>query len=251
MKITIFSIFPKMFEGPLSESLIGRARSNGILDIDIVDFRNYSKDKHQHVDDTPFGGGAGMLLMPGPIVDALRDHVTPGENTRIILVSPQGKVFDQKAARELSECDSLAFICGHYEGFDERIRDYVTDEYSIGDYVLTGGELPAMVMIDSISRLVDGVIKEQISFEDDSFYNGLLEYPQYTKPREFEGKAVPEVLLSGNHQLIAQWRKKEALRRTYQRRPDLLQFYFFDKDDQKLMAEIIDEESERQANQEQ
>jgi tRNA (guanine37-N1)-methyltransferase len=248
MKITIFSIFPKMFEGPFSESLIGRARLKGILDINVVDFRAYSTDKHQHVDETPFGGGAGMLLMPGPIVEALRDNLPQEEHPRVILVSPQGKVFDQNAARDLSKADSLAFICGHYEGFDERIRDYVTDEFSIGDYVLTGGELPAMVMIDSISRLIPGVIKEQVSFEEDSFYNGLLEYPQYTKPREFEGKAVPDVLLSGNHQLIDRWRRKESLRRTLQRRPDLLKDFPLDKTDHKLISEILEEEPDLESH---
>ena len=188
MNIKIFSLFPEMFQGPLSESLIGKAKDNGILNIDIVNFREYATNKFKHVDDTPYGGGVGMLLQPEPIVLALRDNIPEDTQTRIILVSPQGKTFTQEDANELSQCDTLAFICGHYEGFDERIRDYVTDEYSIGDYVLTGGELPAMVMIDSIARLMPGVIKEQASFEDDSFYNGLLEYPQYTKPRVFEGK---------------------------------------------------------------
>lgn len=242
MDIKIFSLFPEMFQGPLSESLIGKAKTNGILNIDIVNFREYATNKFKHVDDTPYGGGVGMLLMPEPIVAALREHVPSNRQTRIILVSPQGKVFTQEDANELSKCESLAFICGHYEGFDERIRDYVTDEYSIGDYVLTGGELPAMVMIDSIARLMPGVIKEQASFEDDSFYNGLLEYPQYTKPRVFEGKEVPEVLLSGHHKNIEIWQKKEALRRTLQRRPDLLEAYVFEKDEKKLLEEILEEE---------
>lgn len=241
MDIKIFSLFPEMFQGPLSESLIGKAKDNGILNIDIVNFREYATNKFKHVDDTPYGGGVGMLLMPEPIVLALRDNIPKDTQTRIILVSPQGKTFTQEDANELSQCESLAFICGHYEGFDERIRDYVTDEYSIGDYVLTGGELPAMVMIDSIARLMPGVIKEQASFEDDSFYNGLLEYPQYTKPRVFEGKEVPEVLLSGHHKNIATWQKKEALRRTLERRPDLLKDYAFTKEERKLVNEIIAE----------
>lgn len=184
-----------------------------------------------------------MLLMPGPIVDALRDHA-PREDAKhaTILLSPQGKLFQQKDAVRLAEMDSLSLICGHYEGFDERIRSYVTDEYSIGDYVLTGGELPAMVMIDTIARLIPGVIKEQASYEEDSFFNGLLEYPQYTKPRQYEGMDVPEVLLNGHHAKIMTWQKKEALRRTLLRRPDLLQHYSMDKNEAKLFNEVLDEE---------
>ena len=172
----------------------------------------------------------------------MRDNIPQDQNIPVILVSPQGKVFTQSEANRLAQYDALAFICGHYEGFDERIRDYVTDEYSIGDYVLTGGELPAMVMIDTIARLQSGVIKEKASFEDDSFYQGLLEYPQYTKPRVFEGKEVPEVLLSGHHANIAKWQKKEALRRTLQRRPDLLNSYELSSEEEKLIEEIFIEE---------
>lgn len=247
MKITIFSLFPEMFQGPLTTSLIGKAVDKGILEIDIVNFRDYATNKFKHVDDTPYGGGVGMLLQPQPIVDALRANLPKDIELPIILVSPQGKVFDQAAANRLAQYDQLAFICGHYEGFDERIRDYVTDEYSIGDYVLTGGELPAMVMIDTIARLQPGVIKEHASFEDDSFYNGLLEYPQYTKPRVFEGKEVPEVLLSGHHENIAKWQKKEALRRTLERRPDLLADYTLSKTEQKLLDEIFLESPDLQA----
>lgn len=209
MDIKIFSLFPEMFQGPLTSSLIGKAVEKGILKFDIINFRDYATNKFKHVDDTPYGGGVGMLLQPQPIVDALRDNIPQDQNIPVILVSPQGKVFTQAEANRLAQYDALAFICGHYEGFDERIRDYVTDEYSIGDYVLTGGELPAMVMIDTIARLQSGVIKEKASFEDDSFYQGLLEYPQYTKPRVFEGKEVPEVLLSGHHANIAKWQKKK------------------------------------------
>ncbi len=239
MKITIFSLFPEMFQGPLTTSLIGKAVEKQRLDIEIVNFRDYAQNKFKHVDDTPYGGGVGMLLQPQPIVDALRAHIPAETEVPIILVSPQGKVFNQAEANRLAKYDHLAFVCGHYEGFDERIRDYVTDEYSIGDYVLTGGELPAMVMIDTIARLQPGVIKEQASFEDDSFYHGLLEYPQYTKPRVFEGKEVPEVLLSGHHENIAKWQKKEALRRTLERRPDLLRDYELSKIERKLLDEIF------------
>lgn len=247
MEIKIFSLFPEMFQGPLTTSLIGKAVEKGLLKIDVVNFREYAANKFKHVDDTPYGGGVGMLLQPQPIVDALRDHIPAEQDVPIILVSPQGKVFTQSDANRLAQYDRLAFVCGHYEGFDERIRDYVTDEYSIGDYVLTGGELPAMVMIDTIARLQPGVIKEQASFKDDSFYNGLLEYPQYTKPRVFEGKEVPDVLLSGHHENIAKWQKKEALRRTLQRRPDLLDAYELSAQEEKLLDEIFREEPELQA----
>ena len=244
MKIKVFTIFPEMFDGPLNASLLGKAREKGILEMEVINFRDYSLDKHRAVDDTPYGGGAGMVLQPPPVVDALRANLDLNdEDLEVILVTPQGAVFDQKAAIELSKKQKLAFVCGHYEGFDERIRKFATREYSIGDYVLTGGELPAMVMIDTICRLVPGVIKEQASFEDDSFYTGLLEYPQYTRPRIFEGMEVPEVLLNGHHEQIRIWRKKESLRRTWQRRPDLLAKYEFDKEAEKLLAEVKAEES--------
>ena len=243
MEIKVFTIFPEMFDGPLSASLLGKAREKGILEMEVINFRDYSTDKHRAVDDTPYGGGAGMVLQPFPVVAALRANLDLNEeDLEVILVTPQGAVFDQKAAIELSKKKKLAFICGHYEGFDERIRKFATKEYSIGDYVLTGGELPAMVMIDTICRLVPGVIKEQASFEDDSFYNGLLEYPQYTRPRDFEGMEVPEVLLNGHHEQIRLWRKKESLRRTWQRRPDLLAKYELDKEEEKLLAEVKAEE---------
>ena len=223
MDIKIFSLFPEMFSGPLGSSLLGKARSKDILNIDVINFREYSTNKHRSVDDYPFGGGAGMVLQPEPVISALRDNLDLNDpDTEIILMSPQGKVFNQEAACELSKKKRLAFICGHYEGFDERIRSFVTQEYSIGDYVLTGGELPAMVMIDAISRLIPGVIKEQESYEEDSFYNGLLEYPQYTRPPEFNGMRVPDVLLSGDHEKIAKWRKAESMRITLAHRPDLI-----------------------------
>ena len=242
MDITIFTLFPEMFEGPLTTSLLGKAAEKGLIHTELVNFRDYATNKFKHVDDTPYGGGVGMLLQPQPIVDALRDKLPMDGSVPIILVSPQGKVFKQADANRLAQHEHIAFVCGHYEGFDERIRDYVTDEYSIGDYVLTGGELPTMVMIDSIARLKPGVIKEQASFEDDSFYNGLLEYPQYTKPRVFEGKEVPEVLLSGHHENIARWQKKEALRRTLERRPDLLADYTPTKEEQKLLDALFTED---------
>ena len=239
MDIKIFSLFPEMFSGPLGASLLGKARNKDILNIDVINFREYSTNKHRSVDDYPFGGGAGMVLQPEPVISALRDNLDLNDpDTEIILMSPQGKTLNQEAACELSKKKRLAFICGHYEGFDERIRSFVTQEYSIGDYVLTGGELPAMVMIDAISRLIPGVIKEQESYEEDSFYHGLLEYPHYTRPQNFEGMEVPEVLLSGHHENIRKWRKKESLRRTLLRRPDLLEHYELNKEEAKMLAEI-------------
>ena len=198
-----------MFNGPFNTSILHKAREKGILKIDLINFRDYAQDKHKSVDDYPFGGGAGMVLRPEPIILALEanwDFNQP--NQEIILVTPQGEIFNQEKAKELASKDNLAFICGHYEGFDERIRHFVTREFSIGDYVLTGGEIPAMVMVDAIARLIPGVIKEMESFQEDSFYTGLLEYPQYTRPRVFRNLKVPDVLLSGNHEKIRLWRKK-------------------------------------------
>lgn len=234
-----------MFESPLNASILYKARQKGLLNISLINFRDYTQDKHNSVDDYPFGGGAGMVLKPDPIILALENNISLNEEDQeIILLSPQGKVFNQKDAKALAQKKKLVFICGHYEGFDERIRSFVTQEFSIGDYVLTGGELPAMVMIDSISRLVPGVIKEVQSFEEDSFYHGLLEYPHYTRPRVFRNMNVPEVLLSGNHKEIERWRHKESLRRTLKRRPDLLDVYNLSVEDKKLLKEIKIEEED-------
>ncbi len=239
MEIKIFSLFPEMFAGPLGSSLLGKARSKEILRVEIINFREYAENKHHSVDDYPFGGGAGMVLQPQPLVSALRANLDLADPEQaVILLSPQGRVFDQAAACRLARKKKLAFVCGHYEGFDERIRAFVTDEYSIGDYVLTGGELPAMVMIDAISRLIPGVIQERASYEEDSFYRGLLEYPQYTRPQEFEGMTVPEVLLSGHHENIRKWRRREALRRTLERRPDLLERYTPDEEERGMLEEL-------------
>lgn len=226
MQIDILSLFPEMFNGPLTTSMIGKAQEKGIVNIDVTDFRDYTTNKQHHVDDTPYGGGAGMLLQAQPIFDALdavqEKHPTPG---KVILLDPAGKKFDQNVAIELSNEEHLTFICGHYEGYDERIRTQVTDEISLGDYVLTGGELATMVIIDATVRLLPNVLGNQESASGDSFSDGLLEYPQYTRPAEFRGLKVPEVLMSGNHQKIAEWRKRESLRRTFLRRPDLLKNY--------------------------
>ena len=243
MNIRVFTIFPEMFEGPFTSSLLHKAREKGILNIEIINFREYSQDKHKTVDDYPYGGGVGMVLKPEPIINALEDKIDLSNNDQeVILLTPQGKVFNQQEAINLSTKKSLAFICGHYEGFDERIRKFVTKEYSLGDYVLTGGELPAMVIIDAVARLIPGVIKEKASFQEDSFYTGLLEYPQYTRPRIFRELEVPDVLLSGNHEKIRLWRKKEALRRTLFRRPDLLAKYQLTKEEEKLLKEIKEED---------
>jgi len=242
MKIDILTLFPDMFDS-LNHSILGKAKDNNLLDINIVDYRKFSGNKHNQVDDYPFGGGQGMVLKPEPIFNAV-ESLDKTDKTRIILLCPQGERFSQKKAEELSQEDHLIFICGHYEGYDERIREFlVTDELSIGDFILTGGEFAAMTMVDSIARLVPDVLGNYESAIGDSHSMGLLEHPQYTRPREYEGMEVPEVLFSGNHAKIATWQKKESLRRTYQRRPDLLESYSLDKEEEKLLQEIIQEES--------
>lgn len=225
MKIDVLTLFPRMFEGPMGESIIGKAVDKGLLDITISNFRNYSDNKHQTVDDYPYGGGAGMLLKVQPIYDNIKEieKANPETKKRVILLDPAGQQFDQKMAEEFSKEEHLVFICGHYEGYDERIRTLVTDEVSLGDYVLTGGELGAMVMIDATVRLLPDVLGNQTSAQTDSYSTGLLEHPQYTRPAEYNGMKVPEVLTNGNHKLIEEWQLKESLRRTYQRRPDLLE----------------------------
>lgn len=228
MRIDVLSLFPDMFKPTLGQSIVGRAQDDGFLDIHVTDFRHFTTDKHNHVDDAPFGGGAGMLLQAQPIFDAMAaiDEEAQKENHpkgRVILMDPAGRKFDQDYAQELAQEEHLTFICGHYEGYDERIRQLVTDEASLGDYVLTGGELAAMVMIDATVRFVPGVLGNMSSSMGDSFSNGLLEYPQYTRPAEFRGMKVPEVLTSGNHEKIRQWRMYQSLKRTWERRPDLIE----------------------------
>jgi len=209
-----------MFAGPLDESIVQRARTAGLLDLGIHNLRDYTHDRHKTVDDKPFGGGPGMLLKPEPVFEAIEN--LKREKTRVILMSPAGRKFDQAAARELSGHEHLLLVCGSYEGFDERIREHVADdELSIGDYVLTNGALPAMVVIDAVTRLLPGVLGDDESSRDESFSENLLEYPHYTRPADFRGMKVPEVLLSGNHAEIAKWRAEQARRRTKERRPDL------------------------------
>ena len=219
IKFDCLTLFPEMFEC-LKQSIIGRAIGNENIELNLVNIRDFSKDKHKKVDDTPYGGGAGMVMKADVVYDAYKSLNTDG--AKVIYMSPQGKTLNQKKVEELSKQEHLIILCGHYEGIDQRVIDKIVDEeISIGDYVLTGGELPAMVLIDSVSRYAEGVITKE-STNEESFTNGLLEYPQYTRPEVFEGKKVPEVLLSGNHQNIAKWRKEEALRITKIKRPDLL-----------------------------
>ena len=220
MKIDVLTLFPEMFEGILNSSILKRAIEEKKVTINLCNFRKYSKDIHHKVDDYPYGGGIGMVLKPEPIMDAIDDLKT--KDSLIILLTPQGQVYNQKKAYELSKYKNLIIICGHYEGFDERIRSAVDLELCIGDFVLTGGEIASMVLIDSITRLLDGVINET-SHQLDSFNNNLLDYPVYTKPQEYRGMKVPEVLLSGHHENIAKWRYEEQIKRTKARRPDLLE----------------------------
>lgn len=221
MKITILTLFPEMFV-PLKESIIGRAADSGKLQIDIVNIRDYSQDRHSKCDDYPFGGGAGMVMMPQPIASAI-EAADPSHTAHRIYMSPKGQKFTQQKVFELVEKPEILLLCGHYEGVDQRVIDmFIDEEISIGDYVLTGGELPAMVVCDAVARYVDGVLS-QGSLVDESFADGMLEYPQYTRPAVFRGESVPQVLLSGNHQKVAEWRREESLKLTKKLRPDLLQ----------------------------
>lgn len=235
MKFDILTLFPEMFEN-LKQSIIGRAIEKNIININLINIRDFSKDKHKKVDDTPYGGGAGMVMKPDVVYSAYNS--IKDKNAKVIYMSPQGKTLNQKKVEELSKEEHLVILCGHYEGIDQRVLDKIVDEeISIGDYVLTGGELPAMVLIDSVSRYVEGVLKED-SIKEESFSNGLLEYPQYTKPREYIGLSVPDVLLSGDHAKIAKWRRQESLRVTYTNRPDLLEKVELSKDDKKFLEEL-------------
>lgn len=224
MKIDVLTLFPEMIEAPMNQSIMKRAQENNIIDVNVIDFRNYGQGKHKLVDDTPYGGGAGMLLKPEPLFEAM-DALKAESNTepRVILMDPAGKPFDQKMAEEFAEEEHLVFICGHYEGYDERIRTLVTDEVSLGDYVLTGGELASLVMMDATVRLLPDVLGNNQSALEDSHSSGLLEHPHYTRPVEYRGMVVPEVLRNGNHKLIDEWRRHESLKRTAERRPDMLE----------------------------
>ena len=226
MRFEIMTLFPDMVRAVLGESIIGRAERADIIKIGCHNIRDYSKDKHRKTDDTPYGGGVGMLMTCQPIYDCYQDIVsTLGENerTRVIYMSPRGRLFSHEVARELAQYDNLIFLCGHYEGVDQRVIDEICDdEISIGDYVVTGGEIPACIVVDAVSRLIDGVLADKECYEGESVASGILEYPQYTKPREFMGREVPEVLLSGDHKKIDEWRLREAVRITAERRPEML-----------------------------
>ncbi|MBO8171053.1 MAG: tRNA (guanosine(37)-N1)-methyltransferase TrmD [Bacillaceae bacterium] len=247
MRIDVLTLFPEMVDAVLQSSILGKAREKGIVEYHLTNFRDFSGNKHGQVDDTPYGGGGGMVLKPEPIFSAV-EHIVDGTGSRsprIILMTPQGDPYNQSKAERLAEEEHLIFICGHYEGYDERIREHlVTDEISIGDYVLTGGELPALVVIDSVVRLLPGALGNEQSARTDSFQNGLLEHPHYTRPAEFRGWQVPDVLLSGHHENIETWRLKESLRRTYLRRPDLLKEMELTEPMQKLLEEVKKEEKQ-------
>lgn len=240
MKIDILTLFPEMF-APLEHSIVGKAKERGLLEINYHNFRE-NAEKSRHVDDEPYGGGQGMLLRAQPIFDTI-DKID-AQKARVILLDPAGRTFDQDFAEELSKEDELIFICGHYEGYDERIKSLVTDEVSLGDFVLTGGELAAMTMVDATVRLIPEVIGKETSHQDDSFSSGLLEYPQYTRPYDYLGMTVPDVLMSGHHENIRKWRLEQSLRRTLERRPDLLENYAM-TDEERLILEKIKTEIER------
>lgn len=243
MKINILTLFPEMFEPVLGGSILGRARKKGLLDINLIQIRDFSLDKHKKADDYPFGGGAGMVMLADPVFRAMESINAKGK--KALFMSPRGKVIDHEKIKELASEEELILLCGHYEGVDQRILDYWNmEEVSIGDYVLTGGELPAMVLIDTVARLIPEVLSGQESAEEESVYSGLLEYPQYTKPREYHGMEVPEVLFNGNHKLIALWKFEQSLKLTKERRPDLFEKYInsskeFTKEEQKILQRIV------------
>ncbi len=237
MKIEILTLFPEMFE-VFNHSIMKRAQESGYLELSIVNIRDYSANKHRKADDYPYGGGAGMVMTPQPIVDCIKS-VKGNNKGKVIYLGPRGERFNHKKAQELSKEESLIFLCGHYEGIDERVRKYIDEEISLGDFILTGGEMACLPIVDSISRLIPGVLGSEESFMDESFYNGLLEYPQYTRPADFEGDMVPEVLLSGHHDNIKKWRKTRSLELTREFRKDLYDEYILTKDDIKLLKNKI------------
>jgi tRNA (guanine37-N1)-methyltransferase len=245
MRFDVFTLFPEMLDGVLTESILKRAQEAGLLEIVRHDIRAYTTDKHHVVDDTPYGGGGGMILKPGPVFAAVESVLGPSPACPVVLLTPQGRLFTQRVAAELASYDRLALICGRYEGVDERVREHLaTDELSIGDYVLTGGELPAMVIIDAVARLIPGVLGARWAAEEDSHALGLLEGPHYTRPPEFRGWPVPEVLLSGDHARIERWHRQQALRRTWERRPDLLRTAPLIQRDFDYLVELQAEEEE-------
>jgi tRNA (guanine37-N1)-methyltransferase len=247
MRFHVLTLFPEMFDSPLSVSIIARAQKQGLVQIDLHNIRDHTHNRHNTVDDYPFGGGPGMLLKPDPLfesVEEIRESATLDETTPIVLMTPQGRRFDQRTAEEFSELSDIVFICGRYEGVDERVRQHlVTDEISIGDYVLGGGELAAMVVIDAVTRLIPGVVGSAESPANDSHTTGLLQHPLYTRPSEYRGIGVPDVLISGHHANIAKWQRHEALRRTFERRPDMLESADLSAEDHKFIEQLKAERS--------
>ncbi len=240
MRVDIITLFPSMFKNPFDESMIKRAKEKGILKIKLHDLRQFTHDKHRTVDDAPYGGGAGMVMKPRPLFEAvekIKEEID--SSSRVILLSPQGRPLNQEKVKELAKERVLIFICGHYEGVDERVREHLVDEeISLGDYVLTGGELAAMVVVDAVARMLPGVLGSEDSAREDSFYKGLLDYPQYTRPSDFRGWKVPSVLLSGNHQKVKEWRRKKMLEATLRKRPDLLETLKLNRENERLLEEI-------------
>lgn len=240
MRIDIMTLFPDMCNAVLSESIIGRARQAGKVEINCVDIRNYTLDKHRRVDDKPYGGGMGMIMAPQPIYDCYNAICEDmGAKPHLIYLTPQGKTLTQQRVKELSKLDNLVLLCGHYEGIDERvIEELDPEEISVGDYVLTGGELPALILADSVSRMLPGVLSDDECFEEESHFNFLLEYPQYTHPSSWNGRDVPEILLSGHHAKVDEWRRQKSLERTYRRRPDMLERAKLDKKDEAFLSKL-------------
>lgn len=240
MKFNVLTLFPDMFEAVLGDSIIGRARKNGLVELNVVNIRDFSKNKHRKTDDYPFSGGGGMLMTPQPIYDAYMS-IASGQDKKpyTVYLSPQGEIFSQKKAKELSEKEEIILLCGHYEGVDQRVLDMIVDEeISMGDFVLTGGEIPAMAVIDAVSRMIPGVLANEKSYGDESHFSGLLEYPQYTHPKEFMGREIPEILISGHHKNIEKWKREQSLLVTKKKRPDLLEKADLSEEDKRFLAEF-------------
>jgi tRNA (guanine37-N1)-methyltransferase len=244
MRIDLLTLFPEFYGSPLSQSMLQRAQQQGAVNFRVINLRDFAEDRHQVTDDRPFGGGPGMVLKIEPLVKAIRTVRQQDPGVRVILMSPQGPVFSQDQARRLAQERHLLLVCGHYEGVDDRIRYYIDEELSIGDYILTGGEIAALAVADAVVRLLPGVLGGEGAVDEESFQTGLLEYPHYTRPRVFEGHGVPQILLEGDHRLIARWRRQEALRRTAKLRPDLLAKAVLDQEDQNFLQNLAETPSE-------
>ncbi|MGI5865591.1 MAG: tRNA (guanosine(37)-N1)-methyltransferase TrmD [Myxococcales bacterium] len=249
VSVEILTLFPRIVEAPLAESILGKARERGYLEVVVTDIRDFAHDKHRVCDDTPYGGGAGMVMKPEPLVEAIEAARARRPGARVILMGPRGRVFDQKVARDLHALGSLVLVCGRYEGVDERVLDFVDEEMSLGNFVLTGGELAALCIVDAVTRLEPGVLGNLASASSESFEEGLLEYPQYTRPPEFRGRKVPEVLLSGDHARVARWRRAMSLKATRDKRPDLFAKLTLSEQDRVLLKEISEGEGESHAQQ--